>query len=292
MIIVPVRKLLAGTREVGLGNLEVTIEHRSRDEMMTLIDGFNTMIRNLKAHEQELAEMSKKVAWTEMARKVAHEIKNPLTPIQLSAEHILKVYEDERGDFGTALKESMSYIVSEVENLRRIAQEFMEIARDTTVRKEPLDLREIVEEILRPYRRLLAERIRFKVVAEGTDFRISGDPSKLRTAFRNIVANAVEAIGPRGEVAVTVGRASGVTTVTVRDDGPGMSPETVRPDLRALFLDQGRRHRSRPADHQEDRRGARRDDPRRQRAGPGHDGDDRAPGRRMTVGISGGILAE
>ncbi|MCX6568411.1 MAG: HAMP domain-containing protein, partial [Candidatus Aminicenantes bacterium] len=81
MIIVPVRKLLAGTREVGLGNLEVTIEHRSRDEMMTLIDGFNTMIRNLKAHEQELAEMSKKVAWTEMARKVAHEIKNPLTPI-------------------------------------------------------------------------------------------------------------------------------------------------------------------------------------------------------------------
>ena len=137
MIIVPVRKLLAGTREVGLGNLEVTIEHRSRDEMMTLIDGFNTMIRNLKAHEQELAEMSKKVAWTEMARKVAHEIKNPLTPIQLSAEHILKVYEDKRGDFDTALKESMSYIISEVENLRRIAQEFMEIARDTTVRKEP-----------------------------------------------------------------------------------------------------------------------------------------------------------
>ena len=228
MIIVPVRKLLAGTREVGLGNLEVTIEHRSHDEMMTLIDGFNTMIRNLKAHEQELAEMSKKVAWTEMARKVAHEIKNPLTPIQLSAEHILKVYEDRRGDFGTALKESMSYIVSEVENLRRIAQEFMEIARDTTVRKEPLDLREIVEEILQPYRRLLAERIRFKVVAEGTDFRISGDPSKLRTAFRNIVANAVEAIGPRGEVAVTIGRADGVTTVTVRDDGPGMSPETVR----------------------------------------------------------------
>ena len=228
MIIVPVRKLLAGTREVGLGNLEVTIAHRSHDEMMTLIDGFNTMIRNLKAHEQELAEMSKKVAWTEMARKVAHEIKNPLTPIQLSAEHILKVYEDRRGDFGTALKESMSYIVCEVENLRRIAQEFMEIARDTTVRKEPLDLREIVEEILQPYRRLLAERIRFKVVAEGTDFRISGDPSKLRTAFRNIVANAVEAIGSRGELAVTIGRANGVTTVSVRDDGPGMSPETVR----------------------------------------------------------------
>jgi nitrogen fixation/metabolism regulation signal transduction histidine kinase len=185
------------------------------------------MIRNLKAHEQELAEMSKKVAWTEMARKVAHEIKNPLTPIQLSAEHVLKVYEDKHGDFDTALKESMSYIIGEVENLRRIAQEFMEIARDTTVRKEPVDLREIIEETLLPYRRLLTERIRFKVVAEGAGFRVLGDAAKLRSAFRNVIANAVEAIGPRGEVAVTVGRSDGVTRVVVRDDGPGMGRETL-----------------------------------------------------------------
>jgi signal transduction histidine kinase len=227
MIIVPVRKLLAGTREVGQGNLEVTIEHRSSDEMMTLIDGFNTMIRNLKAHERELAEMSKKVAWTEMARKVAHEIKNPLTPIQLSAEHVLKVYEDKRGDLDTTLKESMSYIISEVENLRRIAQEFMEIARDTTVRKEPVDLRVLLEETLQPYRRLLDERIRFRFVAEGTDFRTRGDAAKLKTALRNVVANAVEAVGQRGELDVTIGRRGDVLTVAVRDSGPGMSRETA-----------------------------------------------------------------
>ncbi len=227
MIIVPVRKLLAGTREVGLGNLEVAIEHHSRDEMMTLIDGFNTMIRNLKAHEQELAEMSKKVAWTEMARKVAHEIKNPLTPIQLSAEHVLKVYEDKRGDLDKTLKESMSYIISEVENLRRIAQEFMEIARDTTVSKEPVDLRDLLEEVLRPYRRLLSERIRFTVVAEGTDFRARGDGAKLKTAFRNVIANAIEAISQQGEVAVTIGRRGPWYTIAVRDSGPGMSKETA-----------------------------------------------------------------
>ena len=291
MIIVPVRKLLAGTREVGLGNLEVTIEHRSRDEMMTLIDGFNTMIRNLKAHEQELAEMSKKVAWTEMARKVAHEIKNPLTPIQLSAEHVLKVYEDKRGDLDTALKESMSYIISEVENLRRIAQEFMEIARDTTVRKEPVDLRVLLEETLQPYRRLLAERIRFKVVAEGSDFRARGDAAKLKTALRNIVANAVEAIGQQGEVR----RRDRAQGSGLHDRRPrqrsGHEPGDGRPDLRPLFLDQGRRHRARPAHRQEDRRGARRDDPRRERAGQGDDGRDRSPGRRMS-GIFGRFLRE
>jgi nitrogen fixation/metabolism regulation signal transduction histidine kinase len=162
-----------------------------------------------------------------MARKVAHEIKNPLTPIQLSAEHVLKVYEDKRGDLDKALKESMSYIISEVENLRRIAQEFMEIARDTTVRKEPLDLRALVEETLQPYRRLLDERIRFRFVAEGTDFRARGDAAKLKTALRNVVANAVEAVGEKGELAVTIGRRADSIAIAVRDSGPGMSRETA-----------------------------------------------------------------
>ena len=227
MIIVPVRKLLAGTRAVGLGDLDVRIDHRSRDEMMTLIEGFNAMIRSLRAREQELAEMSKKVAWTEMARKVAHEIKNPLTPIQLSAEHVLKVYEDKRGDLDKTLRESMSYIIGEVENLRRVAQDFMEIARDTTVRREPFDLLAVVEETVQPYRRLLEGRVRFEVVAEGTDFQASGDAAKLRTAFRNVVANAVEAVGRQGEVAVTIGRRGPAFTVAVRDSGPGMSRETA-----------------------------------------------------------------
>ncbi len=227
MIIVPVRKLLAGTREVSLGNLEVRIDHRSHDEMMTLIDGFNTMVKNLKAHEQELAEMSKKVAWTEMARKVAHEIKNPLTPIQLSAEHVLKVYEDRTGDFDRALQESMSYIISEVENLRRIAQEFMEIARDTTPRKDPVDLAEILEETLRPYRKLLAERIQFQIQMKGRDFRTRGDAAKLKTAFRNLIANAVEAISRKGTVAVSLSRGDKTYAIVVRDSGSGMSPETI-----------------------------------------------------------------
>jgi len=227
IVIVPVRKLLAGTREVGLGNLEVRVDHRSRDEMMTLIEGFNTMVKDLKTHEQELAEMSKKVAWTEMARRVAHEIKNPLTPIQLSAEHVLKVHADKKGDFDRTLKESMSYIIGEVENLRQIAQEFMELSRDTTLRMEPLDLAEVLEETLRPYRKLLSERIRFNVIYAGRDFRSRGDAAKLKTALRNIVANAVEAISRKGEVAVAVGREGPTQRIVIRDTGSGMSRDAL-----------------------------------------------------------------
>ncbi len=223
MIVVPVRKLLAGTREVSLGNLDVTIDHPSRDEMRTLVEGFNAMVGSLRAHRQELAEMGKKVAWAEMARKVAHEIKNPLTPIQLSAEHVLRVYEDRDGDFERTLRESMSYIIGEVEHLRRVSQEFMEIARDTSVRRDPCDLRKIVEETLDPYRKLLSARIRFKESYEGTAAACLGDEAKLRTAFRNLVANAIEAIRDKGEITIAVRRAEPSWRVTVRDTGTGMT---------------------------------------------------------------------
>jgi nitrogen fixation/metabolism regulation signal transduction histidine kinase len=185
------------------------------------------MAVELERQRAQLEHTNRLQAWADMARQVAHDIKNPLTPIQLSAEHVLKVYEDKRGDLDKTLKESMSYIISEVENLRRIAQDFMEIARDTTVDKEPVDLRGLLEDVLRPYRRLLSERIRFTVVAEGTEFRARGDEAKLKTAFRNVIANAIEAIGQQGEVAVTIGRRGPVYAIAVRDTGPGMSRETA-----------------------------------------------------------------
>jgi two-component system sensor histidine kinase FlrB len=103
----------------------------------------------------------------------------------------------------------------------------MEIARDTSVLTEPVDLRRLLEEALQPYSRLLAERIRFKFVSEGSDFRTSGDAAKLKAAFRNIVANAVEAISQRGEVTLSIGRKGPVFAISVRDSGPGMSKETI-----------------------------------------------------------------
>ena len=282
MIVVPVRKLLAGTREVSLGNLDVAIEHPSRDEMRTLVDGFNAMVGSLRAHRQELAEMGKKVAWAEMARKVAHEIKNPLTPIQLSAEHVLRVYEDRDGDFEKTLRESMSYIIGEVEHLRRVAQEFMEIARDTSVRRDPCDLRRIVEETLDPYRKLLSARIRFRESYEGTAAAVprrrgqaeDGVPEHRGQRHRGHPGQGRD----HGRSSGGRGRPGGSPSAT---PGPGMTPDRPRQDLRALFLDQGRRHRTRPSHHPEDRRGPRRHRPGGERAGEGNDGHRRAPCRSL-----------
>lgn len=227
MIVTPIKKLLMGTKQVSLGNLEVSISHRPEDEMKTLIDGFNTMVKNLKKHQQELAEMSKKVAWAEMARKVAHEIKNPLTPIQLSAEHILKVYEDKPEDLDRILKESASYIIKEVENLRKIAHEFLDASKEAVLRKEHIDLRELIQETVTPYRKILSERIAFKETYEGQDFSLRGDKDKLKIALRNILTNAIEAIRHHGEIKITSSMDEAQIRLEIEDTGMGMSQDLV-----------------------------------------------------------------
>lgn len=227
MIVTPIKKLLVGTKEVSSGNLEISIPHKPQDEMKTLIDGFNTMIKNLKKHEQELTEMSKKVAWAEMARKVAHEIKNPLTPIQLSAEHLLRVHKDKRKDFDQALQESASYIIKEVENLRKIAQEFLETSKEAALQKEPFDLKVLIQETVAPYKKMISERIKFKEMFEGRDFHMVGDRSKMMIALRNIFINAIEAIQDKGEIRISVSRKKDRIKIKIKDTGIGIEKELL-----------------------------------------------------------------
>ena len=222
MIVTPIKKLLVGTKEVSLGNLEVSIPYKHQDEMKTLVDGFNTMVNNLKQHQQELADMSKKVAWAEMAKKVAHEIKNPLTPIQLSAEHILKVYEDKKENFDEALKESASYIIKEVENLRKIAQGFLETSKETALRKDSLNLKEIIKETIKPYRKILSERIIFDEKYEGEDFSFTGDKSKINIMLRNILNNAIDSIYDSGKIEIRLVDNKRTLIFEIKDTGIGI----------------------------------------------------------------------
>jgi len=227
MIVTPIQKLLVGTKEVSLGNLEISIPHKSHDEMKTLIDGFNTMIRNLKQHQQDLTDMSKKVAWAEMARKVAHEIKNPLTPIQLSAEHLLNVYNDRSENFADALKESTTYIIHEVENLRRIAHEFLETSKDVALQKDTLDLHTILQETLEPYKKILTDRIRIKEHIQGDQFLFSGDKVKMKIVLRNILTNAIEAIQKKGIINISLSNQDGELILVVQDSGAGIGQDLL-----------------------------------------------------------------
>ena len=226
MIVTPISRLLAGTKAAALGNLDFEIEYGRHDEMKTLVDGFNRMIQSLKDHQRELADLGKTAAWAEMARKVAHEIKNPLTPIQLSAEHLLRVYEDQSGDFEAALKESTAYIIGEVENLRRIAQEFLDLSKASILHKEAVDLDDFVRELVEPYRKLLGGRIAFRETYAAAA-RVAADKAKLKIALRNLLINAVESIRGRGEIHVSTAASGGRAEIAFEDTGTGIEKEIL-----------------------------------------------------------------
>ncbi len=178
----------------------------------------------------ELIRAQRDAAWSEVARRLAHEIKNPLTPIQLSAERVRRKYlkrlpEDEAG----VLDRSTRTIVQQVEAMKRMVDEFAEYARKPAVERVRLDLREEIEALTDLYR-ASPESIRLQL--PDTPVRVHADPGALRQVLHNLVQNAQQALagceGGRIELALAIqGDGHRRAELAVRDNGPGFPPELL-----------------------------------------------------------------
>jgi len=145
------------------------------------------------------------------------------------------VYADKKGDFDKALKESASYIIKEVENLKKIAHEFLKASKETTFKEEAFDLREVIHETASPYKKMLSERIRFKETYEGEDFGFKGDRDKMTIALRNIFINAIEAIRNKGEIEVQLKSANKNLILEIQDTGIGMEKVMLKKVFEPYF---------------------------------------------------------
>jgi signal transduction histidine kinase len=221
----PIQALTRATRRVALGDLAARVETRRRDELQGLVDAFNQMAGDLSRQRGELERSNRLAAWAEMARQVAHEVKNPLTPIQLSAEHLRKVFRDPGGDFPAALETCTASILRQVQILRDIATEFSAFARPPSAAPEPVDLGSLARDVVRPYEGVLPSGVRLRVVLEGTSLPVLGDRRLLERALVNLIENALQAVGERGEVSLHLGLRDSRVEVAVDDTGPGISPE-------------------------------------------------------------------
>ena len=130
----PVNRLSRATGRIARGDLDARIVARSSDELRRLVEDFNRMAGELQRQQKELERTHRLEAWAEMARQVAHEIKNPLTPIQLNAEHLRRVHGDRGRPLGAVLDECVSTILMQVRLLRQIASEFSSFASSPTAR--------------------------------------------------------------------------------------------------------------------------------------------------------------
>jgi signal transduction histidine kinase len=147
----PVQSLIAFTEEVAKGNLDARVHVRGEDEIGILARSFNRMAADLAASREQLIRAEKDAAWREMARQVAHEIKNPLTPMRLQTSLLQKAYEDRSPDFPKIFAQTTQTILTHVEALRRIASDFSSFAGLPQRRPEPVAVGPIVKDCLDLY---------------------------------------------------------------------------------------------------------------------------------------------
>ncbi len=225
----PIGRLSRATRRIARGNLDARLAAWTSDELGRLIGDFNRMAEDLKRQRAELERTQRLQAWADMARQVAHDIKNPLTPIQLAAEHAARVNADRGRPLSPALDECTATILSQVRLLRQIAAEFSSFASTATPRREPVDVAGLIVEVVDPYRLGLTGRIDIDVAAPPDLPPVDADRTLLARAFTNIIENALHAMPGSGRLAISAAReADGLVSIAFTDTGVGMDADALR----------------------------------------------------------------
>ena len=223
----PVNRLTRATRRIASGQLDTRLAATSSDELGRLVDDFNHMARDLERQRTELERTNRLEAWAEMARQVAHEIKNPLTPIQLNAEHLRRVNADRGTPLSPILDQAVNTILAQVKLLRQIASEFSSFASSPSVQRAPVDAAELLREIVDPYRSALADQIQFNVDVASDLPPVYIDRTLITRSLTNIIENALHAMGPRGTLTIVAWREEDDVRIRVSDTGAGMDPDAL-----------------------------------------------------------------
>ncbi|HUI70060.1 MAG TPA: ATP-binding protein, partial [Spirochaetia bacterium] len=203
-IISPIVHLEDATRRVAEGDFSFRILTRPRDELSGLVESFNGMVSELDRSRRKLLQAERITAWQEIAQRLAHEIRNPLTPIKLSAQRILKKHaEAEAGadEFGRVLGSSVSAIIKEVENLERLLREFTDFAKLPVPQPLPVSVKEILQEVTSVYASL-SSTVRIDIASVPDSLVLNVDRNQMKRVFANLFTNAIQAMPEGGLVGV------------------------------------------------------------------------------------------
>ena len=186
----PIQRLTKATDAVSKGDLNVKINHSERGELKDLLDGFNQMTSELKKNQIELAEMEREAAWKEMAKQVAHEIKNPLTPMKLALQQLIISYKDKSKDFDKHFEKISTTVLNQIDNLNQIASEFSHFAKMPSLHIETLDMLPLLNDTVNMF---IHESTELQIKTSLTSAIIDADLSQLRRMFINLIRNSIQA---------------------------------------------------------------------------------------------------
>nr|MDP9122230.1 ATP-binding protein [Acidobacteriota bacterium] len=217
-------------------------EWKTFEAKITTLAGATGAVRGKVLVIEDLTELIKAqqlAAWNEAARRIAHEIKNPLTPIRLAAERIRKKHRQDDPGLGKALEDGIDIIVREVSTLQGMVDEFSRYARMPHPRPSHIDLSRLVGDTLQLYHNVKPGVAILGQVAD-TLSRVLLDGEQIRRALINLIDNAVEATAPPGQVTVSAQAANGHLEIQVADTGRGIPPALKEKLFLPYFSTKGR----------------------------------------------------
>jgi len=223
----PVKSLAEASRRVSAGDLYAKVEVESHDELGELAASFNRMTEDLLQQKERTLQAERVAAWRELARRLAHELKNPLFPLQVTVENLVRAKEKAPEMFEEVFSEGTSTLLAEINNLKTIISRFSEFAKMPQPQRKPTQLNEVVRSVLRVFQAQLQEKsqiaVRLQLEAELPE--ISADPELLHRALSNLVLNAIDAMPQGGELTIRTESIGSVVALSVSDTGSGLTQE-------------------------------------------------------------------
>jgi len=225
----PLRALASSVREVAGGKWDTRAAVASKDEVGQLARDFNRMTEQLVEQRDRMIQAERVAAWRELARRLAHELKNPLFPLQITIENLQRSRTAPPGEFDEVFRESTTTLLAELDNLKTIIGRFSDFAKMPAPHLESVDVNQVARDVVKLFEAQMQAPNRPPVqtrlsLAEDAG-AIPADPDQIRRALRNLVLNALDAMPQGGELTIRTARLDGKVSLEVSDTGQGLTPE-------------------------------------------------------------------
>jgi signal transduction histidine kinase len=226
----PIEQLARAAEEVAQGNWEARVERpgNGRDELSVLARSFNHMTGQLSSQRERLVQSERVAAWRELARRLAHELKNPLFPLQLTVENLVRARDLPPAEFDEVFRESTTTLGMEIANLKIIIGRFSDFSKMPKPELERIDAKDVVARVLSLYRAAgspAEAKIRFESDLSSQPMPLMADPELLHRALSNLVLNAMDAMPEGGTLTLSAKPDGDKIEIRVADTGEGLTPE-------------------------------------------------------------------
>ena len=227
----PIEELSLAARDVAAGNWDRKVYSelsKDKDEVSRLIGSFNQMTDELLRQRDRALQAERVAAWRELARRLAHELKNPLFPLQITIENMVKARQQDSADFNEVFTESTTTLLAELGNLKNIIGRFSDFSKMPSPNFQNVNVNRILDEAARlfaPQLSSAAKPIELRTNFANSDTTISGDRDLIRRAFENLLLNAIDAMPEGGTLRIATSTHGDGVVVEISDTGAGLTSE-------------------------------------------------------------------